>query len=756
MQERNNRYYYTMDLKELDKIARQISLNLEWGRLHDALKRLLDLAEGSMYFELGDRIKRLRQTYGYMLRYLTEGANDPDRDRLLRNLIAETYELLDEYMVFVEQKDKSSLYYDQRRFNARNYRTSALNAAISEWKDALSSHRSMSSLYTDASSNSSQTALKFENAEKTLFNAVWTSFPMSKTDAQALKEIINRDDSSFVSSVRLTGALYLALMERFDEEAFLLLCDVYEYFCDSQSEGRRSVSAMALVSLVLVLHHYRKRTFSSAVMARFDALKENKRWKSDIKTAFLELVRTRDTERINRKMYDEIIPDMMAMKPEMEKKLKNLDIDLSDPEAIENNPDWEEMLENSPLAEKLKELNELQMEGSDLYMGSFSSLKNFPFYNDIVNWFTPFSAQSYAIQSMLDSDDRINGLYDLARDLPYLCDNDKYSMLFSIKMVPGDKLDLMLNNLMANREHLEEIRNHTQGVTDKDQRKNDITNVVRNLYRFVNLFRRKGEFHNNFSHSINLLEVECLRDELQDVDTLHLIGEFYFGHGYYRESLTAFKELDKMGEFDSTLYQKMGYAYLKMGLNEDALRFFEQADLLDSTSKWLKMRLATTYRLVDRRYDAIQMLNRMKEEYPDDDEISFQLGYTYILDENYREALKHLYKVEFNKPDSARVLRPIAWALMMIKDFDKSLDYYNKIISIGVKAEDYLNMGHIALARRNYKEAINYYKLYIATGLYNADRLFGALNDDKKNLVRIGVDEKEISLIADALLYQTE
>ena len=48
------------------------------------------------------------------------------------------------------------------------------------------------------------------------------------------------------------------------------------------------------------------------------------------------------------------------------------------------------MMERSGLAEKLKEMSEIQEEGGDVMMGTFEHLKTFPFFSEPANWFLPF------------------------------------------------------------------------------------------------------------------------------------------------------------------------------------------------------------------------------------------------------------------------------------------------------------------------------------------------------------------------------
>ena len=45
------------------------------------------------------------------------------------------------------------------------------------------------------------------------------------------------------------------------------------------------------------------------------------------------------------------------------------------------------------ITDKLRELGELQMSGADVYMSTFSQLKQFPFFRKISHWFYPFDPQ---------------------------------------------------------------------------------------------------------------------------------------------------------------------------------------------------------------------------------------------------------------------------------------------------------------------------------------------------------------------------
>ncbi len=735
--------------KELNDIRQQTEKYLGERRLHDALATLKNATRSTMLFELTERTERLERNYAYMLQYLAAGADDPGRDIMLTNLVAEGYEILDAFVVATRDVSAPTLYHNIRRYRQRQGAAAGVAATIERWRKAGTAATSMSALFADAAAKTSPT---LESAERELFNTIWTSYPLSRTEADAIEDIVNDESTPATSAARFVSALGLAALEFADGKVITTLCDIYTRYAKAEDSRGRRIAAAALVSLVTALYRHNSYVLNTATTARVKALYDLDTWRADVKVTFMELVRSRDTERINRTMTEEIIPQMMKMRPEIEKKIRDNKIDPAG-EDIADNPEWEDLLLKSGIGDKLKELNEMQMEGSDVFMSTFSHLKNFPFFNEAVNWFTPMTEDSAEVDRILSRQPDLASVVEMVTKIPFLCDSDKYSMLLSVEMIPEQQRQMMLGQITGQSENLDVMRSQMEGVTDADHRRADVRNYIHNLYRFVNLFRRKSEFYNIFSRDMNLLAVESLRDALSDEDTVRLVGEFYMRRRYYPEAMRAFEVLDSMDAFDATLYQKMGYACEKTGRYDDALRYYEQADLLDSNSRWLKLRMAAVYRALGKTDRAIETLTGLSSRYPEDAEVAMTLGYTYIQAERYRDALGQFYKAEFLMPDSDRPVRPIAWSLFMTGDFDKAARYYDRINLLNPSGEDYLNMGHTALARGQFKDAINSYKLFILAADNDKEAFFKALDQDRPHLASAGISADTIALIADAMLY---
>ncbi len=143
-------------------------------------------------------------------------------------------------------------------------------------------------------------------------------------------------------------------------------------------------------------------------------------------------------------MREEILPEVMKISPLLKDKLDAEKLMNSD-EWEEANPEWQEMLEASGVSDKLQELSELQQEGADVYMSTFSLLKNFSFFNELSNWFLPFDSSHTTVNELFQSDDR--GLITAFAANNAMCNSDKYSFCLSILQMPEMQRNMLKNSL---------------------------------------------------------------------------------------------------------------------------------------------------------------------------------------------------------------------------------------------------------------------------------------------------------------------
>lgn len=710
---------------------------LSKGRLAEAMAALKSVSEKKMQWELTDRISRVEESYRYMLRYAMDGVADPHRDVIYGNIKDDLRVIYDTLVRVVRSQSSPSLYYTMiRTGNVRR-----VSAAVAHYRRV---HQSNDAFSVASGMTGNTASLETESAENELFESAWINFPYSADDEKSLDSLIADDSVPRHTKIMTISAVMLGNFSFFDIRRAAVLANAYASItADDQ------IRMTALTALLLSLYVNRGIKFPESVTARLMSLRETPSWMQDIKTVYMELIRTRDTERIATKLRDEIVPEMIKMKPEIEKRIKGDFGQGVDPMDMEENPEWQDFLESSGIADRMKELSEIQEEGGDVLMGTFSQLKSFPFFYSPANWFRPFHADNSVVAQLGDD---TNVLGELIAQSFFMCDSDKYSFVLAFASVPEAQRSMMISQIKAQNINAAEIQNASLNLST-DIRKSIVNKYVQNLYRFFRLFRRKEDFNNPFATEINLIEVKPLQADFLEDSTLQLVGEFYFKHQYYKEAYGVFKLRESHIFPDATLYQKMGFCEQRLGNMKKAIEYYEQSELLSGNSLWTTKRLASAHKQLGQYAEALAYYERLDSMQPDKFATAMSIGQCLMALERYEEASKAFYKAQYLDETSEKPVRLLAWSLLMQKDIEGAKKIYDKIPEQAVQPLDYLNRGHVAFAEGDYHAAIGYYARFVKASPDGWQALVKEMAEDRNALLRLGVDEKMLPLVTDAVRY---
>ena len=116
------------------------------------------------------------------------------------------------------------------------------------------------------------------------------------------------------------------------------------------------------------------------------------------------------------------------------------------------------MLDKTGIADKLKELTDLQMEGADVFMSTFSHLKSFPFFQSIQNWFLPLDPDHTALSGLFPGSGGEMFKKMISASV-LLCNSDKYSFCLSLSQVPDSQRNLMMGQFSAENAAIQEMAN---------------------------------------------------------------------------------------------------------------------------------------------------------------------------------------------------------------------------------------------------------------------------------------------------------
>ncbi len=722
-----------------ESILQDIERLLGNGRTTAALDLVANSALGLGMSREIDRVERLRGDYELMTRYALDGFDDPARGDMLASIAGQIRDVA----VSVERARKidsaPTLYFNTLRYE-RMQSDSAVGALITQYRQ-INDRLTMAAL-SDNPKQASETLLKqSEAAEKRIFNLVWITYPLTVDDFSAIEGVFDDAGTPEHFKVLLVSAVLLGQLHYYDERRLMLLMNLY-------ASGRKNdrLEVYALCALLLSMWNDRNRSMSRRMLDRFAALTELPQWNTDVKMALMQFIRTRDTDRINRKITDEVIPRMMELGPDLKKAMG--DIKSLEDFSPEENPEWEEILEKSGIADRMKELQEMQEEGADVMMATFGKLKSFPFFNDLANWFLPFHTSHSAVVDVV-GDTLEGGL--IARtiaDSPVFCNSDKYSVVLSLSQMPTAQRSMMMSQLSGYAEQIMSAQQATHPAT-----REAIANVyVKDLYRFFKLFRRSAEFPNPFESPVNLIVHPMLAAVFDDEATLSLVGEFYFKRHYFDDAFEIFDRLSFKMPPSAQLFQKMGYCLQSRGDIEGALKFYEQSELLNDDSRWTIKRIAACHRALGNHESAATYYERLAAMTPDDLSVSLNLGHCYLALRRYKDAMAQYYKVEFLDDKSRKALRPLAWCNLLAGDYDKARRYYDAVLAIDPSPTDFVNAGHLQLVTGHYREAVERYASAIAAMNFDHGKFISTFDDDVKTLFPSGLDKVMRNIVIDSAI----
>ncbi|MCM1293168.1 MAG: tetratricopeptide repeat protein [Bacteroides sp.] len=703
-----------------------------------ALLRTLSSAVKARW-EISGRISSIEQSYGYLRQYALDGVVDPKRTELLGDTANSILQTADMMVRESEIAGSPRQYFSAIRYEQLQ-EDSSLEYLIGEYKKEYSEILN-AEYFGRKDARTMDHRKRCEELENRIFNIVWTKFPLGVDDTGLINDLLT--DATLPDSLKglVVSAVMLGGIEYYDESRMKILARAY-------MTTEKSVQIRALLGLLLCMYAFKDRPVGARFTEVLGSVFESDRWESDLKMAFLELARTRDTERISRTLNDEVLPEMLKMRPDLMKKMKDIDLNADeDGIAPDINPEWEELLENSKVGKKLKEINELMTDGADVMMTTFAHLKKFRYFNDVSGWFRPFSVDNRSVKEVLD--DSADDIVQLIAASPMMCDSDKYSIILSLEKIPAANRRMMLDQFKISDVNLAEIQ-AAELNPEFRSRKNLCNKYVQDLYRFYNLYRRKSDFKNPFERPINLSSIGLLSDFFNDSDTLLAVAEFYFKRGYYPEALELLLKAADQCEADASLLQKTGYCYQHQGDYAKALEFYQRSEMLRPDSRWTMRKMAQCYRAVSDLDKSIEYYERLSKLEPDDLKAVENLGNCYLDAGRFKDALACYYKVEFLSKNPQKMYRAIAWCSLLAGDLEKSRTYYERLLENENTAEDLLNYGHLHMALGLYRDALDLY--FRSASLKGIDYVADAISSDRNHLMALGVNVEIIDIVTDTIL----
>ncbi len=740
-----------MDKNTIQKRYIQITQSVKSRKLKRAFELLRELVRVTGNADYQDRLDNEEFNYENILKYTIMGVDDPARDKVYQHVMTSLLELGDVVFMDLMIDKRSSFYYSLKKKVLQRPVLSQKEAR--QIVDDLSFQEEIDDVLGDIPLSASGEEQKLKYTITDVFNQLWLTDKYSEVEETLAKSIFTNEYISWYDKCLLVTSITLSLLRCFDSRKFNLLFDVSQAAEDE-------IWQRAFFGVVIGLYKYDQRLeLYPEITERLYQLKEMPGIIENIEAVILQLIKSKETEKISRTMQEEIIPEMMKFKPRIEDKLDLEDL-VADDFSEDKNPNWEKFFEDSPeLMDKLQKFSEWQLEGADVFMSAFAMLKFFPFFDNMTNWLVPFYAYQKDLQKALASENQeIKGsdFLDGLQKATHMCNSDKYSFLLNIPMMPQAQKDMISKFFTSELEQISDISQQDQLVDASAKSRVIFTQYIQDLYRFFKLNRNRGDFEDVFDMELDLYNTSFYKILVDDVKVIRRVGEYCFEKEHYQKAESIYLGMIEVGEVDNEVYEKVGFCNQKMENYEKAIAFYNKAELFDTNREWTLKKLAFCHRKLGRNKEALKYYLQLEKMHPENTHILALTGNCYLDLKNYAKALKCYYKVEFLKPDNIRIMRPIAWCSFILGKFGESRRYYEKLMMENPTHFDLMNFGHLELVEGNRSAAINLYIQSLSKKENNLKMFLSGFQDDTAFLLQHGILEADISILLDYLQYQNK
>lgn len=739
-----------MDTKNILSYKKDILSKLSKRQLKDAFELLTKLVVNMQDWHAAEKLSELETNYKYMLHYQFEDTIDPQKDIIYNTILRTLYELTDDASDELLTIDSSNIFYERLRINA--IRTALTLDEIQKQLKEISESWALTDLLEAGDvkyARKRELSVKRERLGSELFNYIFVSSRATEKDELQYNSLILNQDVPLREKLLFVSALTLNLFHRFDGRKVCVLMDA----CRSDQE---SIRQRAIVGLIIILQMYDTRWYLyPECQFKLDALAEDESFRRSVLSIVKQLIRSRETEEISRKLTEEIIPEMMKFNSLAGKKLNMQDL-MGETDFAEKNPDWQKELENSGLANKLQEYSSLQMEGADVFHSTFASLKNFPFFGELSNWFLPFDIQYSELQSLFSDKDGLNGLLQTAvLNSNHMCNSDKYSFALSLLQIPASQRQMMAGRFGEEADQLKEMQKDAEALNPKISEEVISNQYIQDLYRFFKLYPYKNNFYDIFKLRLNFYDKKSIAPLISDHKSMLQIANYCFDKNFFSEALSIYQKLIDDGSSESDLWQKIGYCRQMLDDLRGALDAYLQAELLSPDNSWIIKRIAQVYKSLKDPQHALEYYQRAAQLNPNNLNLELNIGHCYLDLKEYDKALNCYFKIEVLDAKSSKAWRPIAWTGFLLRKFDLAQQYYQRILTDKPTVHDFLNAGHVELCLGRKKLALDFY-LKGAYKVSDFNQFTALFEEDTKELILAGVDASFFPLLLDELRYKLD
>jgi hypothetical protein len=650
----------------------------------------------------------LCDSYDLMLESAARGKDDPDRRRIFEQICKWGFELVTRLKLDLEAARESDSHakfnwaHVQKESQSNYYPCSLIQKMLEE-------NYAQFRLFDEEGGQDMKKLGELMNDHLTnlnvLFTKIWGSWIWTEGDAHEMHQIAQsaaiRPDALCVMS----SILMISVIHHFDERKFLELVSLCGH-------GNLLVSQRSLVNVCLVLSFYCwEMPYLDSVWSALDVLSSLPHIEERLQTIQLDFAHAYIAPEIAKQMQGNMIPVVTRESRFIQEELAryredgeegDLGIKISKHQNIVN--------------DKMNIIDQWLRLGEDVYLSSFSALKQHEFFKDPTHWFLPFDPRNNYVRDILGKFEGERGeTIRYLMESVVFCDSDKYSFAFALEEMNESQIGMLVQQLNDQREALMDNVTFLNSTRHRSESMEEITRCyVQDLNRFFRCQKLTGDCANPLGEGADFFNYAPTYRLVHDYEIHYTLAKLmrkwhrhmWAGMCYkaLRHKGLHLEECDKWLVEDRIEEQDYSYAYthLKEMLNKGVDPLWTINHLVQC------MRHVKN---VDIR-EELYFLKRWTEIDTDNDKAAIAYGKALVQNLDYEEALPHLYRWEFTAKEPLEAYRNLVWTLINLRRDDEAKRFSDKVLNGPYELiyDDWINAGHIALLRGDFTRALECYR----------------------------------------------
>lgn len=382
----------------------------------------------------------------------------------------------------------------------------------------------------------------------------------------------------------------------------------------------------------------------------------------------------------------EIMPEMLKNSPIRINKGKLEEKEDSIEDILGGNDEESRAEEVERLINKM---NGMQKAGSDIFFNGFSHMKNFPFFDNMVNWFLPFSNSNKNVRQCLKTYGGA-GFLELLFSNTSFCDSDRFSFVFAFEHVVKRMPSSILEHLNTSNLNTDKGMEETPTLYRR--------NYLQCLYRFFKLFKWSNGYFSPFvqwrkykgacywSHGNRSSYVPFY---------VFIVNTLFLNTRWLEENLPRLMLFFCKNHYEGLDIELMaiiwpyidtyegnmarGKFYDTFLLGDSGLEYYQRALELKPNSVIAKKKVAL-HLMEYNPEEAKKMLMELKQEGVDSPSMNYHLALSCLKVGDYTTGLPLLYKLEYMYPEDDKINALFGATLLLGGNIEKAYAVFDKVM----------------------------------------------------------------------------